>query len=251
MAVRHAGLLAMLKIFKPHSDEREGAAFLRYLDGEGAVRVIAADDEALLMERVDGVRSLGAMALSGADDEASEILAGAILRLHAPRPGPSPSTLVPLEEQLDALFRRATEHEALARCATVAHRLLATQREIVPLHGDLHHGNVLDGGPRGWLAIDPKGVLGERTYETANLLRNPWPHADLVHDAGRMRRLADLYAARLGMDATRILAFALAHCGLGAAWDMDDGLDPGYSLKCAELLSSLVDAEAFGERRVQ
>jgi streptomycin 6-kinase len=60
-----------------------------------------------------------------------------------------------------------------------------------------------------------------------------------------MQRLAQLYAARLGMDETRILAFALAHSGLSAAWDMDDGLDPGYSLTCAELLSSLAEAQRF------
>ena len=83
-----------------------------------------------------------------------------------------------------------------------------------------------------------------------NLLRNPWPHTGLVHDAGRMRRLADFYSARLSMDARRILAFALSHSGLGAAWDMDDGLDPGYSLRCAELLGSLVDPAA-SDRRVQ
>jgi streptomycin 6-kinase len=235
-----------MAVCKPHSDERDGAAFLRYLNGKAAVHVLAADDEALLMERADGARSLAAMALSGADDAASEILADTILQLHAPRPGPIPATLVPLEQQFAALFKRATEHDVLARCATTARRLLETQREVVPLHGDLHHNNVLDGGPRGWLAIDPKGLIGECIYETANLLRNPWPRGSLVHDAGRMRRLADLYAARLGMDAARILAFALVHSGLGAAWDMDDGLDPGYSLRCAELLEHLVDPAAFG-----
>jgi streptomycin 6-kinase len=208
--------------------------------------VLAADAEALLMERVDGARSLGAMALSGADTVASEILAATIVQLHAARPGPIPSTLVPLEEQFAALFRRATEHVVLARCATVARRLLATQREIVPLHGDLHHGNVLDGGLRGWLAIDPKGLLGERTYEIANLLKNPWPHAAFVHDIGRMQRLADLYSARLGIAAPRILAFAFAHAGLSAAWDMDDSLDPGFGLTCAELLEHLVDPAALG-----
>jgi hypothetical protein len=61
-----------------------------------------------------------------------------------------------------------------------------------------------------------------------------------------MQRLARFYSERLGMEANRILAFVLAHSGLGASWDMDDGLDPGYSLKCAERLSGLVDAEAFG-----
>jgi streptomycin 6-kinase len=69
----------------------------------------------------------------------------------------------------------------------------------MPLHVDLHHSNVLDAGPRGWLAIDPKALLGERTYETANLLRNPWPHGDIVHSSGRMDRLAAFYAERLNL----------------------------------------------------
>jgi streptomycin 6-kinase len=72
------------------------------------VRVLAADDEAVLMERVDGARSLAAMALSGADDEAGEILAETILQLHAPRSGPIPAALVSLEEQFAALFKRGS-----------------------------------------------------------------------------------------------------------------------------------------------
>ncbi|WP_430515673.1 aminoglycoside phosphotransferase family protein, partial [Inquilinus limosus] len=43
----------------------------------------------------------------------------------------------------------------VARAAAIARDLLAERREIVTLHGDLHHDNVLDFGPRGWLAIDP------------------------------------------------------------------------------------------------
>lgn len=41
------------------------------------------------------------------------------------------------------------------------------------LHGDLHHGNVLDFGPLGWLAIDPKGLHGESGFDYANILSNP------------------------------------------------------------------------------
>jgi streptomycin 6-kinase len=244
--VRRDGTPAMLKIFKPISDERDAAAFLRYLDGKAAVRVIDADDAAVLMERADGPRSLASMAVSGSDVEAAEILAETVLQLHAPRAGPIPSTLVPLKIQFGALFRRAVDHELLAWCATVARRLLATPHDAVPLHGDLHHDNVLDGGVRGWLAVDPKGLIGERTYDTANLLKNPWPHASLVHDTRRMRRLADLFSKHLSLDARRILAFGLAHAGLSASWDMDDGLDPGYSLRCAELLDDLVDYPELG-----
>jgi streptomycin 6-kinase len=51
--------------------------------------------------------------------------------------------------------------------------LLAEPREVGVLHGDLHHGNVLDFGVRGWLAIDPKGLLGERGFDFANIFTNP------------------------------------------------------------------------------
>jgi len=240
MPVRRGAVLAMLKIFKPASDERNGTELLRYLDGEGAVRVIEADDDALLMEHADGPRSLVDMAISGADIQAAEILAQTVSRLHAPRDRRIPPVLTPLEQQFSSLFRQADGHPLLARCASVARSLLASQHDIVPLHGDLHHANVLDGGARGWLAIDPKALIGERTYETANLLANPWPHAETVHDAGRMQRLALLYSARLALDVERVLAFSLAHAGLSASWGMEDGHDDGYRLKCIELLNPLV-----------
>lgn len=241
MPVRQGLVPAMLKIFKPTSDERGGADLLRYFDGDAAVRVIEADHEALLMERADGPRSLVRMATSGGDIPAAEILADTISRLHAPRRWPIPGGLTPLEHQFACLFSRANDQPLLARCAAIARGLLASQRDIVPLHGDLHHANVLDGGPRGWLVIDPKALIGERTYETANLLANPWPHADLVHDAERMQSLAQLYAKRLDLHVERILAYSLAHAGLSASWDMDDGADPGYRLRCIETLVSLVD----------
>jgi streptomycin 6-kinase len=110
----------------------------------------------------------------------------------------------------------------------------------VLLHGDLHHDHVL-ASARGWLAIDPKGVIGERSYEVANLLGNPCPHGELVHDRDRMLRLASVYAENLGLDAARILAFALAHAGLSATWSIEDGEDPGFRLACADILDPLVE----------
>ena len=42
------------------------------------------------------------------------------------------------------------------------------------VHGDLHHHNVLR-SKRGWLAIDPKPMLGEPEYDVASFLWNPLP----------------------------------------------------------------------------
>jgi streptomycin 6-kinase len=244
LPARQGAVVAMLKVHKPESDERPGTDYLRYVAGNGAVRVLAADDDALLMERAMGVRSLLDMAVAGDDRGAAEILAATVAKLQVPRAGPVPSTLVPLERHFASLFDRAHEHPLLQRSAACARALLSSPREVIALHGDLHHSNVLDGGPRGWLAIDPKGLLGERTYEVANLLGNPWPHGDIVHHSGRMQAISNLYADRLGMAVDRVLAFALAHAGLAASWHLDDGRDPAYRLKCVEVLAPLVPVES-------
>lgn len=240
--VRRAGLPAILKVLKPMSDEHNAAGLLRYYGGRGAVALFEADANAFLMERATGTRSLVAMATSGYDTEAAEVLAGTIGKLHAHSGSKMPACLTPLGERFSSLFARENTDARLRRCAEMARKLLATEGETIPLHGDLHHSNVLDAGPRGWLAIDPKALLGERTYDVANLLRNPDPHGDLVHNQDRMSRLARLYARRLGLDVQRILGFAFAHAGLAASWYLDDGDDPAYSFKCVEVLSTLADA---------
>jgi streptomycin 6-kinase len=79
----------------------------------------------------------------------------------------------------------------------------------------------------------------------SNLLGNPLPHGEIVHDPARMRRLATLYAARLGLEPGCVLAFALAHAGLAASWRIDDGSDPSFRLTSAEILATLVAEAAF------
>jgi streptomycin 6-kinase len=243
LPVRQSAIPAMLKVYKSGSDERHGTDYLRYVEGDGAVRVMAADEEALLMERAIGSRSLLDMAVNGGDANAGEILAGTVAKLHRPRAAALPPALVPLERHFASLFERASTHALLGRSAAIARALLDTPRDVIPLHGDLHHSNVLDGGGRGWLAVDPKGLIGERTYDVANLLGNPWPHGEIVHSTERVRRMAGLYANRLGMDGRRVLAFALAHASLAASWALDEGSDPAYRLKCAEVLAPLVPAD--------
>lgn len=230
----------MLKLLKPDSDERAGAALLRFFASTGAVRLLADDEDALLMERADSQPSLLAIALGGHDEAAASILAGCVAQLHAQRMHPAPQGLISLRDWFQALFANEAQTPLLARCAAVARDLLATERETTTLHGDLHHDNVLP-SLRGWLAIDPKGLRGERTYEVANLLCNPQPHGDIVHDPDRMQRLAGLYAERLGLNRQRVLRFALAHAGLSAAWSLEDGRDPTFRLECAAVLDPLVD----------
>lgn len=77
---------------------------------------------------------------------------------------------------------------------------------------------------RGWLAIDPKGVIGEPAYEVGALLRNPIPRIfDQPDRPTVLRRRARLLADALGFDAGRVLRWAAVQAVLSAWWDVEDG----------------------------
>ena len=168
LPVRHRSQPALLKICKASSDERHTAALLDFYAGDGAVRMILAKGPAVLMERACGVRSAWALATEGCDDEAADILGGVVKRLHAPRQGKPPTGLITLPDWFSVLFRRRGQSMLFAKAADTADELLASPTDQGVLHGDLHHNNVVHDTTRGWLAIDPKGLWGERAYDVAN-----------------------------------------------------------------------------------
>jgi streptomycin 6-kinase len=227
------GAPAMLKI-ATEPEERSGAETMIWWAGDGAARVLAHDADALLMERATGDISLAEMARTGRDDEAMRILCAAAARLQAPRPRPLPSSLVPLATWFRQLEPAAGRYGGiLADAAAMARHLLADPREVVVLHGDIHHGNILDFGARGWLAIDPKGLIGERTFDFVNLLRNPDDETALA--PGRFARQVEVICEAVGLERGRLLEWTLAFCGLSAAWILGDGDEPTADLAIAEL----------------
>jgi streptomycin 6-kinase len=78
-------------------------------------------------------------------------------------------------------------------------------------------------GPRGWLAIDPVGLLGDPGFDAANLFYNPLDRDDLCLDPERIAFMADLFARTLGQDVPAILDHAIAYGCLSAAWHAEDG----------------------------
>ena len=236
LPVRRDGVPAMLKV-ATEPEERRGADTMTWWDGDGAARVLAHEGDALLMERAEGSTSLEKMALSGRDDEATRIMCQVAVRLHAPRMRPLPSSLVPLPEWFTALKPGATRHRGtLERAAAAARHLFAEPRDIVVLHGDIHHGNILDFGSQGWLAIDPKGLLGERTFDFVNILRNP--DAQVALTPGRFSRQVTVVADAAGLNRTRLLQWILAFAGLSAAWILGDGDQPDLDLAVGGLAAA-------------
>ncbi|KRP95098.1 streptomycin kinase [Bradyrhizobium pachyrhizi] len=224
LPVRRHGEPAMLKL-SHEPDERLGAIVMEWWDGEGAARVLARDGDALLLERATGSASLSEMARTGRDDEACRILCATADRLHAERAKPRPD-LTPLTHWFRELWPAARAHGGiLNRSAEVAEALLGSQREIVVLHGDLHHDNVLDFGARGWLAIDPKHLVGERGFDFANIFTNPDladPTRPVATEPGRFARRLDIVVEAARLDRRRLLSWIVAWTGLSAAWFLGD-----------------------------
>jgi streptomycin 6-kinase len=235
LPVRRGGAPAMLKV-AVEPEERRGAALMVWWGGDGAARVLAHDGDALLMERATGATSLADMARGGRDDEATRTICAAAARLHVPRPSPPPPTLVPLSRWFRDLEPAARHGGVLTLAAATARELLESPRDVAVLHGDLHHENVLDGGPRGWLAIDPKGLAGERAFDFANILFNP--DAEVATAPGRLARQASVVAESAGLERARLLKWVLAFGGLSAAWILADGERPELDLAVAELAAS-------------
>ncbi|HCW17930.1 MAG TPA: APH(6) family putative aminoglycoside O-phosphotransferase, partial [Achromobacter sp.] len=61
LPVTQDGAPAMLKV-SIEEDERQGGVLMTWWDGQGAARVLAHDDHAILLERATGTRSLAAYA---------------------------------------------------------------------------------------------------------------------------------------------------------------------------------------------
>ena len=99
-----------------------------------------------------------------------------------------------------------------------------TQRERVLMHQDFHGGNVLL-SERGWLAIDPKPLVGEREFDVASLIRDRRPTTKAA-----MERRLDYLVERLDLDRERTRGWAIAHA---LAWNGDSEM-----VECARMLAA-------------
>jgi streptomycin 6-kinase len=228
-AVRAGAVPALLKRALAE-EERRGARLLARWPGDATAPVLRVAGPLLLMERARGGRDLAAMARNGDDDRATRVLVDVAQRLHAA--DPDGLDLVPLARRfraLDAAATRGGPWVVAARAAREAAAAAGGTAARRPLHGDLHHGNVLDFGEAGWRAIDPKGLLGDPAFDLANLLRNPDPA--WAARPGRLARQARIAAEAADLPARRVLLWTCALAGLSAAWHLEDGGDPREDLR--------------------
>src|SRR5262245_24595375 len=167
----------VLKVVKNQGDEWRSGEILDAFDGKGVVRVHDYVEGGLLLERLRPGSSLASLALNGDDDRATGILTEVLAKMSPRTPGAAVPTV---QDWAQGFERHAASGDAqiprdlLLAAQRLYSELCGSQTRPRLLHGDLHHYNVLFDSHRGWLAIDPKGVIGELEYEVGAALRNPY-----------------------------------------------------------------------------
>ncbi|MEE1767546.1 aminoglycoside phosphotransferase family protein [Streptomyces sp. JV185] len=229
------GTPAVLKLSPDRALLTEQAGMLEWFADSGRVPAVLA---------VDG--DAGAMVLEAvvpgtpAEDMPAASLSGQwpalLAALHGVAPPPRPARVLRgrCEEAFARVGRRLSEPAISARIDVTAwnraiqrcERLLDTQATTVLLHGDLHLGNVLDGGAeRGLTAIDPKACVGDPCFDAVDYV------LAAAGQEGVETRCARVVAA-CGLDDDRLHAWsqviapfaAVAHLGNGGEEPVIDEL---------------------------
>jgi len=242
----------VLKVIKQTDDEWQAGEFLAAFAENGVVRVYEQMPGAVLVERLRPGNSLAELALSGRDEEATDILAGVMQRMSACS-GTSQFEFWPTLHDWAKGFERylTSGDEKIARSVVVAGQrayldLCGSQGEPRLLHGDLQHYNVLFDSHRGWLAIDPKGVIGELEYEVGAALRNPYENPELFISRSTIERRLEQFTNKLNLSYERTLRWGFAQAVLSAIWLIEDGFavdEMTPALRLAEVTGSMLAAE--------
>lgn len=242
------GTEVAVKAFSPTNEFKPVVEVLDLFAGRGVLRLLAYDatDEVMVLERLRPGKPLSSL-VPRDDEQATAVLADIMRRLWCPAPTThSFPTVAGWMEGFTRLRRwyqgghGPFRPELLEEAEYLAAQLLATSPQAMVLHGDLHHDNILS-TEQGWLAIDPKGLVGDPAYEVSVMLYNPDPG---LFQADQPRRLIarriDQMAEALGMERARIRNWGLVQAVLSVWWGIEDnGHIWQNSFVCAEILASL------------
>lgn len=191
-------------------DELRGLDALAGWDGHGAVRVLHRVGGTTILERA------GSTLHEAEQDDAvrTTTLSAAVRELHS-RTAPEPGTFIALGDHLRALLRPTDE--ASRRAAELAQELLQHNADPVLLHGDVHVENLL-ASDRGWLFIDPKGVVGPRAFDYANIFTN-WTLPEAIRHFDS--RLA-IVCREAALAERTILAWIVVWSAVSRIWHLQD-----------------------------
>ncbi len=172
------GSQAVLKIGYRGEDSEifSEAKLLRLFDGKGTVKLLRFDKNycALLLERL--IPGANLIEICQQNDAAATAIAIDVMRKLWQKKPPEYQNFPRLEKWTNGL-QKAENTSFPARFISKARNnfdeLFALSKQNFLLHGDLHHENILSAEREPFLAIDPKGIIGDIGYDISVFLNNP------------------------------------------------------------------------------
>jgi len=202
----------ILKLSLDHKSLKQEISALKAFEGFGVAKVLFAEDEMMIQERVIPGTSL--------DNENIDAACKVIERLQM-APVPNESAFPHIRDWLEAIpgdFTKACE---------IRDYLIKTSKQKALLHGDFHHDNILKHGDE-YIAIDPKGVIGELEYEISNFIRNP----NSLYESKNENEMIDIIQTRiskftqnLNLSEDRIRLWCYVSSVLALVWATEDQLE--------------------------
>lgn len=239
--VLRAGEPLVLRLTPPSSAFGEEVAALRFWDGHGTVRLLAADVPAgaMLLERLDASRSAQDLPL----DEAVAVLGQMMRRLAVPPPARTTTTAALARQRLAELtddwnrLGRPFPQSMLAM-AYASGRVVAEPATDLAANGDLHFQQVLRTEAGAWTCVDPRLLRGDIEYDLARVL---WSRLDEMADDAEIHRHLQTAVHSAGLDAVRARHWVLFRTVDYWLWGLARGLteDP-------QRCDRLANAVAFG-----
>ena len=234
----------ILKIGLDHKELEEEVKALACFKGPHAVSMLQYQTGALLLEHAvpgtslhpffpekEAVTSPFAKATadfgpqqrgSSQDTHSLEIACELMQQLHR-IPAPAEGIFPSLADRVVLLDKNWNiPNHYLQKARILKKQLLATAPQSVLLHGDFHHGNILQHGDA-WIVIDPQTVMGDPSYEIAIFICNPFRELIESPDAHNIITCRIAFAAKkLAINPARIQGWTFVHSVLAWAWSLED-----------------------------
>jgi streptomycin 6-kinase len=201
---------------------------LNFLDGRGVCKLLRFDENrsALLLEKMTPGENL--KEICGSDDAKACEIAIRVMRDFWREP-PEQSEFPVLEQWFDGL--KTAEKLGFAPAYVKKARrffdeLNALTEKKTLLHGDFHHENILSAARVPFLAIDPKGIVGDIGYDLSIFMINHanWLKADPNLSAkldGAIRAFSEAFQ----IEPQNLRKWIFAHSVLSAWWTFEENCE--------------------------
>jgi streptomycin 6-kinase len=244
-AIRNNGEEVVLKVVLSRKEFLAELETIKLMKGKVMVELLEydVDSRIMILERLSPGITLAEI---DSEEEAVWIAAQIMKRLWIAAPeGTDIQTVTDRENSLKRIIEnnpdgfKQISKETLQKALLIFKQLNSQISNPYLLHGDLHHYNILKNGDS-WVAIDPKGLIGDREYDVIQYLLNKLPETN-VKDT--IEKRIDIFVKELNLDKKRLLLRGFSHAVLSTCWTIEDGNYNEAFLSTIDVFNELLSKE--------